>query len=286
MIESLPEFLGSRALAVEDALARIAPQSHQPPEAVHRAMRYTLLAPSKRVRAALTLLGADLGGAERLAIPAAAAIEIVHAASLILDDLPAMDDAKTRRGRPANHLQFGEGMAILAAVGLLNLAYDTVGRAYDAPLAKRLTLLLADAIGSDGLIGGQADDLLARDRDLPLSRLELIHRRKTAVLFSAAARAGMEVAGVADEQAAALASFGAQIGLAFQIVDDLLDLDSDAEIADRPHRRLPFESVEAQAAARRRAVELHDLAVRALAPFGERARPLRQLADFVVNRKE
>lgn len=277
MTDAVPEFLASRARLVSDTLVRLAPLATRPPEAVHRAMRYTLLAPSKRIRAAITLLCADLCGAEQMAMPAAAAIEIVHAASLILDDLPAMDDAAFRRGRPANHREFGEGMAILASVGLLNLAFDTIATAYDPPLAQRLTLLFARTIGSDGLIGGQADDLLARDRRLPLPRLEHIHRRKTAVLFSAAARAGSAAAGADDDLTALVTSYAEPLGLAFQIIDDLLDADAEDT---------PFQTADERAEARQRADELRDQAVQAIGPLGERAAHFRELAAFVVSRNE
>ena len=277
MTDRAPEFLASRARLVDDVLVRLAPPAARPPEAVHRAMRYTLLAPSKRARAALTLLSADLCGAEQMAMPAAAAIEMVHASSLILDDLPAMDDATHRRGRLASHREFGEGMAILASVGLLNLAFGTIAGAYDPPLAQRLTLLLARAIGSEGLIGGQADDLLARDRQLPLSRLEHIHRRKTAVLFGAAARAGAAAAGADDELTAIVETYAERLGLAFQIVDDLLVADGEVSL---------FETDTDQAEARQRALDLSHQATRALAPLGERAAHLRALAAYVVDRTE
>ena len=275
MAESMPEFLASRAQLVGAVLARLAPAASQPPEAVHRAMRYTLLAPSKRVRASLTLLSADLCGAEQLAMPAAAAIEMVHASSLILDDLPAMDNAPYRRGRPANHQEFGEGMAILASVGLLNLAFETLAGAYDPPLAQRLVLLFAGTIGSEGLIGGQADDLQARDRQLPLARLEHVHRRKTAVLFSAAARAGAAVAGASDELTTMAAAYAERVGLAFQIIDDLLDADAEES---------PFRTAEGRADGRRRALELRDEALRTIQPLGDRAARLQELAAFVVDR--
>ncbi len=277
MADAVPEFLSHRARLVDDALARLAPPATRPPEAVHRAMRYTLLAPSKRIRAAITLIAADLCGAEQMAMPAAAAIEIVHASSLILDDLPAMDDAALRRGRPANHREFGEGMAILASVGLLNLAFETIAGAYDPPLAQRLALLFARTIGSDGLIAGQADDLLARDRQLPLTRLEHIHRRKTAVLFGAAARAGAAAAGADDDFTEIVASYAERVGLGFQIVDDLLDADTEVS---------PFQTVEDRTEARQRAEELRNQAIRALAPLGDRAAHLRELAAFAVNRSE
>ena len=140
------------------------------------------------MRAVLTLLAAELcGGAPGRAVPAACAVEMIHAASLILDDLPSMDNAALRRGRRTNHLEFSEALAILAAFGLLNLAYGTMARSYDPPLASRLSALLSDAVGVHGLIGGQATDLLATEQQIDFEMLERIHRGKTGALFSASA---------------------------------------------------------------------------------------------------
>jgi geranylgeranyl diphosphate synthase type II len=172
---------------------------------VWQSMAYTVRAPSKRVRAVLTLLAAELcGSAPARAVTAAAAIELVHASSLILDDLPSMDDAPLRRGRKANHLEFGEAIAILAAFGLLNLAYATLARAYDAPLSAQLSSLLADAVGTEGLIGGQATDLLATDQQISFQTLERIHRGKTGALFGAAAIAGAIIAGGSPDAVSSL----------------------------------------------------------------------------------
>ena len=159
----LPAFISTHIGAIERELDRVTPPETARPEALHRAMRYTLFAPSKRVRAVLTLLSADVCGSADRALPAAAAIELVHASSLILDDLPALDNAGLRRGRPSNHVANGEAMALMAAFNLFNLAFDTIARAYEPPLARQLTALLAGSVGSEGLIGGEVEDLLATD---------------------------------------------------------------------------------------------------------------------------
>jgi geranylgeranyl diphosphate synthase type II len=187
-------------------------------------MRYTLLAPSKRVRAVVVHLAAELCGDSSRAMPAACAIEAIHASSLILDDLPSMDDAPLRRGLPTVHTVHGEAVAILAAFGLLNEAYGHLTRSYDASLASRLTSLYADAVGLDGLVAGQAEDVLATDAALSFETLERIHRRKTGVLFSAAATAGALTAGGSAADIAALTAYAKNLGLAFQVVDDLLDV--------------------------------------------------------------
>ncbi len=256
---------------------------------VAEAMRYTLLAPSKQVRAVLTLLAADLAGNRGRALPAAAAMELVHASSLILDDLPSMDDAPLRRGRPSNHLRFGEATAILAAFGLLNEAFAALTRAYEPALAVRLTALLAGAVGSDGLIAGQAEDLLSTDRDIGFETLERIHRRKTGALFGAAATAGALTAGAGPETIAALEAYAKNLGLAFQIVDDLLDVTGSPEETGKAVRadakKTTFVSFSGVDGARELAGELCQTANAALERFGGRADRLRQLSAFVVARR-
>src|SRR5262249_49906343 len=249
-----------------------------------------VLAPSKQVRAVVVLLSAELcRGDSSRAIPAAAAIELVHAASLILDDLPSMDDAPLRRGRKANHLEFGEATAILAAFGLLNLAYGALARAYAPPLAARMASLLSDAVGPNGLIGGQELDLRATDRGITFEMLERIHRGKTGALFVAAATCGALTAGAAAEPIAALAAYAKNLGLAFQLVDDLLDvtgLTADTGKAVRADaRKTTFVSFSGVDGARQLAEELCETANRALAPFGPTADRLRELSSFVAARR-
>lgn len=257
---------------------------------VEQAMAYTALAPSKQVRAVLVLLCAELcrGTAER-ALPAACAIELLHASSLILDDLPAMDDAPLRRGRRANHLEFGEATAILAAFGLLNLAYAVIGRHYQGSLGTQIAGLVADAVGPSGLIGGQALDLESTDRDVTFETLERIHRGKTGALFVAAAACGALTAGAAAEPLAALTAYAKNLGLAFQIVDDLLDVtgnSADTGKAVRADaRKTTFVSFSGIDGARQLAAELCETADRALTPFGARADPLRELSAFVAARR-
>jgi geranylgeranyl diphosphate synthase type II len=252
-------------------------------------MAYTLLAPSKRVRPVLTQLAAELcGGRAARAVPVAASIEMVHAASLILDDLPSMDDAPLRRGRPSNHKQFGEAIAILAAFGLLNLAYGNIARSYDRDVGPRMTAMLAEAIGVDGLIGGQAADLLATDRSIDFETLERIHRGKTGALFVAAAAAGAVTAGASNDAVASLSAYAKNHGLAFQIVDDLLDVEGDPAQTGKAvrgdARKTTFVSFSGVSGARQLAKELCDTADRALQPFGRRADRLRELSAFVAGR--
>ena len=256
---------------------------------VAESMAYTVRAPSKRVRPVLTLLAAELcGGPLAHAVPAAAVVELVHASSLILDDLPSMDNAPLRRGRRANHLEFGEAVAILAAFGLLNLAYRTLADAYEPVLATRVSRLLADAIGPEGLIGGQAVDLLATDQQISFHTLERIHRGKTGALFGAAATAGAIVAGATADAVGSLAAYAKNLGLAFQIIDDLLDVEGNSAQTGKAVRadakKTTFVSFSGVDGARQLALELCQTADRALEPFGRRADRLRDLSRFIAAR--
>jgi len=287
---NLPPFIAEHLGRIDRELDRLVPPEQQAPEALHRAMRYTLFAPSKRVRAVLTLLSAEVcGGAGTAALPAAAAVELVHASSLILDDLPALDNAALRRGRPANHVAHGEAMALMAAFNLFDLAFATIARSYEATTAHRLTGLLAGAVGSEGLIAGEVEDLGAEAGTISFETLERIHRWKTGALFVAAAVAGTITAGGRPDQATALSAYAKNLGLAFQIVDDLLDVEGDPAETGKPRladaRKTTFVSFSGMEGARQLARELCDTAVTALAPFGERAARLRQLAGFVVARR-
>lgn len=284
----LPPFISTHIADIERELDRVTPPESVRPQALHRAMRYTLFAPSKRVRAVLTLLAADVCGSSERALPVAAAIELVHASSLILDDLPALDNASLRRGRPSNHVANGEAMALMAAFSLFNLAFETIARSYEPALARQLTALVTGSVGSEGLIGGEVEDLLATDTALSFEMLELIHRWKTGALFVAAAVAGAATAGARSDQVAALSAFAKNLGLAFQIVDDLLDVEGDPAETGKPRladaRKTTFVSFSGVDGARLLARELCETATGALTPFGTRAGSLRALAGFVAGR--
>jgi geranylgeranyl diphosphate synthase, type II len=285
----LPPFIATHTAAIERELDRVTPAETTRPEALHRAMRYTLFAPSKRVRAVLTLLAAEVCGSTERALPAAAAIELVHASSLILDDLPALDNADLRRGRPSNHVAHGEAMALMAAFNLFTLAFATIARAYAPPLARQLTALVAGSVGSDGLIAGEVEDLLATEASISFEALELIHRWKTGALFVAAGTAGALTAGASAEQVASLAAYAKNLGLAFQIIDDLLDVEGDPAETGKPRladaRKTTFVSFSGVEGARLLARELCQTATDALAAFGPRADRLRDLATFVAVRQ-
>jgi len=282
----LPRFFAEYQHRIDGELRRVVPGSR---DRVQEAMAYAVHAPAKRIRPVLTMLTAELcGGSAARAMAAACSIEMIHAASLILDDLPVMDDSPLRRGKPATHVAFGEAMALLAAFGLLSGAFSAIARGYEPPLGSRIAALLSDAVGAEGLIGGQAADLLATDQHITFETLERIHRGKTGALFSAAATAGAMTADAADDSIAALQAFAKNLGLAFQIIDDLLDVEGDPAITGKPVRedakKTTFVSFSGPEGARQLATELCHTADRALQPFGRRAERLRELSAFVAAR--
>jgi geranylgeranyl diphosphate synthase type II len=282
----VPTFFSEYQRLAEQELQRLVPDRG---EAVQRSMAYTVLAPSKRVRPVLTLLCAELcGGRPAQAVAAAASIELIHASSLILDDLPSMDDAPLRRGRPTNHREFGEAIAILAAFALLNEAFGNVARSYEPALATRMASLLYASVGVGGLVGGQAADLLATDRQIDFDMLERIHRGKTGALFVAAATCGALAAGATADAIGSLSAYAKNLGLAFQIVDDLLDVEGDPSETGKAvrgdARKTTFVSFSGVAGARQLARELCETADLALQPFGRRADRLRELSAFVAGR--
>jgi geranylgeranyl diphosphate synthase, type II len=223
---SLEDILRLRA-AVDSRLTSLVPPAEQAPAALHQSMRHSLLAPGKRVRALLLILTTKhFGGVEELAMSSACAVEMVHAASLILDDLPAMDNATLRRGLPANHRVYGEATAILAAIALMNRAFGVIAedRALPEAARVRLTDILSRAIGSEGLVAGQEADLKWQPIAATRKDVELVHMRKTAALFAAATEMGAVAAGTQSAETLRMRDFGERLGLAFQVLDDLIDV--------------------------------------------------------------
>lgn len=261
---------------------------------VDAAVEYTLLAPAKRVRPVLMLMVAELFRADpRAVLPAACAVEMVHTASLILDDLPSMDDALLRRGRETCHRAHGEANAILAAFALLNRAFEVLAEGWaggpDASLRAALARELAGAVGTDGMIAGQARDLSATDRDIDFATLEFIHSRKTGALFVACAAMGAMAAAAAPSDTAAVKAYAKNLGLAFQVVDDLIDVAGRAAQAGKDVRqdlkKTTFVSFSGVEGAEQLARELAQSSQAALRPFGARGRALRELALYVVTRR-
>ena len=221
---------------VDRRLAELAPPKGSAPDRLVEAVRYALLAPGKRFRPMLALLAAaEFGAPEGAALDAACAFEMIHAASLILDDLPAMDDAGLRRGLPTIHRAFDEATAILAGVGLLNQAYAVIAadHALPGPLRADLTARAAQAVGFSGLIAGQARDLFDRDQTRDAAAIDRLNHEKTGVLIIAAAQGGAAIAGAPPATVEAVGVFARHIGLAFQIRDDLIDAQGSSESAGK-----------------------------------------------------
>ncbi len=260
-----------------------------------QAMRYSVLGGGKRLRALLVYTtGESLGAARAQLDPAAAAVEIIHAYSLIHDDLPAMDDDDLRRGRPSCHRAFDEGTAILAGDALQAFAFEllatrTAGMADAGRIQMMITL--SAAIGTLGMAGGQAIDLGAVGRQLSRTELELMHRRKTGALITASVELGAQSAGaLAGAELAALRRYGDELGLAFQIQDDILDVTGDTTTLGKPQgsdalqEKPSYASILGLEAARALALQHRDQALAAIAPLGTRAGLLREMAHFVVER--
>ena len=275
----LEAYLKERGALVDAALEDWLPGAETAPRSLHGAMRHLVFPGGKRLRPGLACAGAEaVGAAPERALPAAMAVELVHTYSLIHDDLPCMDDDAERRGRPTVHVRYGEANAVLAGDGLLASAFECLARAegYPAPALLAATAELAHAAGSLQLVGGQAEDLAARSQPLGAAEVEAIHRRKTAALLTASVVAGALLGGADEKQRELLRGFGMDLGVAFQIADDLLDRDGDDPCS--AVRTLGAEG------ARQRAAELIDRATARIESFGDPAEALRGLARFAIGR--
>jgi geranylgeranyl diphosphate synthase type II len=292
----LTAYLAARRELVDAALDRVLPPGGAPPVAVHRAMRYSVLAGGKRLRPILVIGGAEaVGGAAAAVLPTACALELIHTYSLIHDDLPAMDDDDYRRGRLTNHKVFGEAMAILAGDALLTLAFrliaDNAAEVADARVLCRVVAEVADAAGTKGMVGGQVVDIESEGKTISEEALEFIHRHKTAALIRVSLRAGALLAGGGAEAVAAITEAGENLGLAFQIVDDILDVEGDsAELgksagSDERKRKATYPAIHGLEASRQQAHQLIRRSKARLERFGAAGAPLCALADYIVERR-
>jgi geranylgeranyl diphosphate synthase, type II len=290
----LREYLAHQIQLVNGALERWVPPEDTPPATIHRAMRYSLFAGGKRIRPVLTIAAAEAvaGGATGIE-SAACALELVHTYSLIHDDLPALDNDDLRRGRPTCHRVFGEAMAILAGDALLTLAFHVLARMGGCTDAARTAIIgeLATAAGTvGGMIGGQVYDLEGEGKNPDPQLLEAIHRAKTGALLRASVRIGAMFAGANRDQLERLSRYGEHIGLAFQIVDDVLDVEAPSEALgktagkDAAQKKITFPAVYGLDRSREMAAGQLRLAHAALEDFGPPARRLRQIAGMIVRR--
>jgi geranylgeranyl diphosphate synthase type II len=292
---TLHEYIARQQKAVDAALDRWVPPESSNPETIHRAMRYSLFAGGKRIRPLLAMAAAETISDAPVGIESAAcALEMIHTYSLIHDDLPALDNDDLRRGRPTCHKVFGEAMAILAGDALLTLAFEVLAKLEGTDAERRIDLVreLATASGTvGGMIGGQVNDLEGEGKFPTAELLESIHHAKTGALLRASVRMGGIYAGAEVAQLAALTKFGEHIGLAFQIVDDILDVEQSSEALgktagkDAAQHKITFPAVYGIEESRRMAEDERLAAHLALHGFDERGARLRELADLIVQRK-
>ncbi len=292
--EEINSYLKERKKWIDDALDEFLPAAEEEPTIVHEAMRYGVLNGGKRIRPVLTIAACEaVGGNTRHVMPAACAIECIHAFSLIHDDLPCMDDDDLRRGRPTSHKVYGEAMALLAGDALFSLAFQLIARvSADVPRERVLDTwrLIASAAGTSGMVGGQVMDMQAQGQRANLTTIDAIHRRKTGALLETSVAVGGLLGGGTESQVDALSRYGINIGLAFQIADDILDITGDAQKIGKPvgsdlkFDKSTYPSVLGVEGSKKRANEAVAEAFEALAIFDEKAEPLRLIARFVVER--
>lgn len=291
-------YLKTKREMVDRALRGIFP----PPEGLSAdivdAMTYSLFAGGKRLRPILCIAGAEtVGGSGAAVLPVACALECIHTYSLIHDDLPVMDDDDLRRGKPTSHKVHGEALALLAGDGLLTEAFDIMTRpelirGLPAERLLRAIHIIAHASGFNGMVGGQVVDIQMEGRTADLTTVDFIHRHKTGALITAAIVSGAVLGGGSEEDEAALESYGLKIGMAFQISDDILDIEGDREIMGKPvgsdeaRQKMTYPALLGLEEARRVEKGLVDEAVEALARFDSSAEPLRHLAAYIIQRKK
>ena len=290
----LHRYLNERRQLVEDALDRFIPRADEPPERLHDAIRYSVLAPGKRIRAILVIAGAEaVAGEGWRALPTACALECIHAFSLIHDDLPSMDDDDFRRGRPTNHKVFGEAMALLAGDALLALAFELIAdNAQIVPEDRVVPVmkLISRAAGTAGMVGGQVTDIESEGKEIAPEELQAIHMRKTGELIRASVMAGAMLSGSSTSELNALEAYGRSVGLAFQIADDILDVVGDeARIgkpvgSDQRQDKITYPRLFGLDESRRRAQQEVEHAIETLSAMGESADALRGIARYIVER--
>ena len=289
----LPQFLETSTASVNAALDRLLPAARTKPATIHQAMRYSLFAGGKRMRPALVLAAAAAcGGRETDALPLACAVECIHTYSLVHDDLPAMDNDDFRRGKPTNHKVFGEGIAVLAGDALLTQAFEIAAQAKGWPRYshQEIILELAHASGSLQLIAGQVTDLEGEGKRTSAAQLRYIHERKTSALLCCSVRLGGMSANCSPAQLKALTNFGYHVGLAFQVIDDILDVTQSSEQLgktagkDTQAQKATYPSIVGLEKSRKIAEDLTGKAFAALKAFQRKAVALEALAEYLLKR--
>lgn len=293
----IKQYLDERKALVDKALQKFMPNPSGLGSDVIRAMNYSLFAGGKRIRPILCIAGAEaVGGSANNVVPVACAIELIHTYSLIHDDLPVMDNDDFRRGKPTNHKVFGEAVALLAGDGLLTLAFNLMaGYGAEKEVEKKALLrvidLIASAAGYKGMVGGQVVDITYEGKEPDPNVVEYIHRHKTAALIAASVTAGTILAGGNKDEEKSINRYGQQIGLAFQIADDILNIEGDKKVmgkgigSDKERGKITYPSVFGTAESKTIQKELITNAIDSLKRFDTRAEPLRDLARYIIERK-
>ncbi len=296
---ALKTYLSDRKSEVDRVLQSYLPGPTCDPPLLHEALRYSLFAGGKRIRPILCLASCEaVGGRTEVALPFAASIELIHTYSLVHDDLPAMDDDTYRRGKLTNHKMFGESTAILAGDALLTAAFTMLAEkglssTVSPKKILRVILELGSASGSTGMVGGQLNDIEAQGKDdLSLEKLKRIHSHKTGVLIRASVRVGGILGGAGPKKLSSLTSFGEKIGLAFQIADDVLDVEGEAQTLGKPvgqdesKGRCTYPALMGLSRAKKEATVLVEEALSEIEFLGPEADPIRQIASFIIDREK
>ena len=294
----IKKYLQEKGDIVNKALDRLLPGENEFPQKLHKAMRYSVFAGGKRIRPVLAIASAEtFGGLTDSIIDIACAVELIHTYSLIHDDLPAIDNDDMRRGMPTCHKVFGEAMAILAGDALLTSAFDVMADTHTSTDEERLLLLktiqeIARAAGSTGMVGGQVLDIESEGKDVAFPVLEYIHIHKTGELILASIRAGAIMKNAGDKELEAMTRYGEAIGLAFQIADDILDVEGNKEDTgknvggDAKKEKVTYPSILGIEESKKRARELTDIALASVEGFGKKAEPLKEIAKYIVARRK
>jgi geranylgeranyl diphosphate synthase type II len=293
----LKGYLKEKKSVVDQALDRVFPEPEGPAADVVRAMRYSLFAGGKRLRPILCIAGAEtVGGEEKAVLPVACALELIHTYSLIHDDLPVMDNDDLRRGKPTSHKVYGEAVALLAGDGLLTEAFRVMSRLDAYPdvnpqAVLRVISMVAEAAGYRGMVGGQTVDIQSEGQEVDRDLVAFIHSHKTGALIAASVAAGSILGGADEDEVAAISAYGENIGLAFQIADDILDVEGDREQmgkdvgGDAQKRKITYPGVLGLEASKETQKALVTQGIGFLTRFDHRADPLRHLATYIIERK-
>ena len=294
----LKSYLAEKRALIDKALKDFMPEPKGPTGELISAMNYSLFAGGKRLRPILCIAGAEaVGGEEKDVLPIACALEMIHTYSLIHDDLPAMDNDDMRRGKPTSHKVFGEALAILAGDGLLTEAFNLMIRSnlpdkIGTGRFQEVITLIATAAGYRGMVGGQAVDIMMEGREVESSLVDFIHIHKTGALISASVSSGAILGGGSKEEVDTISLYGDKLGLAFQISDDILDIEGDSEEmgkrvgSDMQKRKITYPSVQGMEKSKEILKELVEAAIDSLKQFGDSADPLREITRYIIERKK